>query len=182
MHILSRHACLFSAAIFACVLALHVAFKEYEDVPTFLVVPAIIALTGITAAAMGLYQLWKKRNASAAVLLLGEVAIFLAWGYTPTDEIGRYVRFNIDLPMYRTAIGEVSRGNVPRCAPKECMIEKGDPTYLVFPWGGLLSSWVGVVYDPTDNLRQFVTHKPTFTGEIMGCTQIRRNFFLCGFA
>ena len=60
-----------------------------------------------------------------------------------------FVRFWLERHEYDQAVAETIGGRQPRClGTHECMSDGNTPPYLVFPFPGFLSAWVGIVHVP----------------------------------
>jgi len=171
-----------SAALFLLALLFYIAFGAYADGLALFAAPLFVASLGALAAAASVYCIATDRDRKGVAVLLAVASLFVAWAYAPTDAVGTSVRFELERPNYARAAEAVAGGKAPACVPTTCTVEFGEPSYVVFPWGGLLSAWNGVVYDPTDNMERFIQHKPAFTATVMGCKRLRRTFYMCGFA
>lgn len=168
--------------LFLLALFLYIAFGAYADGLALFVAPLFVASLGALAAAAAVYCIAVHRDRKSFAVLLAVALLFVAWACTPTEAIATDVRFKLERSSYSRAGEAVAGGKVPACVPATCTVELGEPSYVVFPWGGLLSAWNGVVYDPTDNMERFIQHKPAFTATVTGCKRLRPTFYMCGFA
>lgn len=177
-----RRAYLGCGAAFALGLALYVVFGAWVDLLVFVVAAPLLLALAIFAVAFSGFVALKSRRRDAFFVCAATATLLLAWRYLPTREIGTSVRFELQRAQYEAAGAAVAAGKIPDCAPVTCAFELSPHRAVVFPWGGLLAAWQGVVYDPTDDMQAFMERKPSFTAAVTGCTRLRPGFYICGFA
>ena len=126
----------------------------------FYVLPFLVPL--ITGAAVFIYGvvlsvavLWRRRSKriKAQELIIGLVAMtWLVWIFLPTKEFSVRVRFWLEKSRYDHVVAQVARGGQPGClATHDCMFGGAMAPYVVFPFPGFLSGWIGVVHVPELN-------------------------------
>lgn len=130
-----------------------------------------------------LRQRW-PRPQSVRTFLVGLVAVtWLCWLFVPTTEFAVHVRFWLERSNYEKVVEQIARGEQPACLrTSECMVVGNGSPYVVFPFPGFLSAWIGVVHVPElgqapDNewLRSIASDP--------GCelTPIAPHYYVCGF-
>ena len=179
---IARHIHLLLASMFALVLALYIALGAYVEILAFVVIQTSIFAVATAAISACTYRIVRYRDPAAFAVLVSVAVLLMAWLKLPTEGVSTNIRFALERRDYGKAADSLANGKVPACAPATCIVEIGSPSYLVFPWSGLLAFWDGVVYDSTDNLVAFTQHKPSFAAAVTGCTRIKPKYYLCGFA
>lgn len=116
------------------------------------------------------------------VLLVGFMLIIAAgtlWLARPTDSTADAARFQREAPTYRSAARDLAANRQPACLASHACLPDGQR--LIFPWDGMLAGWSGVVFDPYDNMQEFMNRQPGFTAQVVGCKRLEPFFYLCGF-
>jgi len=139
---------------------------------------------------------FRERTWTPAVLLLAAlVAVGTVQGLFGR-EIGIFARFQALKPGYQKIVRAIEAGEAPPRGYR-CMVEKGPPARVVFPWpGGMMDNWCGVVYDPSGLLREASRFKPDpagrgapaqrevwgwFGGDLFRCEPLGGDWYFCCF-
>ncbi len=133
---------------------------------------------GVSYVAMRDLAQWRTRIQLWAIVLVAATWSF--WVYVPTKEAAIHVRFWIERHNYERAVAEISRGAKPGClATDDCMF---DGRELVFPYPGLLSAWIGIVYVPDPDNGPDLALLKSVAG-VAGCDPepISGHYYMCGF-
>lgn len=176
-----RLATAYAIAFPAALLAYEVFFYFSDVFALFGMV--LVAGLGVLAPVVLLIDARKLRARAAVPLLGAVVATWAVWIFVPMKTIGLTTRFYVEQGSYDAAVRQVNAGFVPSCAAaKDCDFEEGPPARLAFSWGGILDNWVGVVYDPEDDVASHPErHKKIFGGDLVGCRAIKGHYYLCSF-
>lgn len=152
----------------------------------FLVTIITLLVVGVVGIATTLFALWRLvtlRNRSARVALVVVLATWLVWFALPTRELSILARFTVERHNYDAAVGQTIGGAVPTCiVSHECQSDGHTPPYLLFPFPGFLTAWVGVVHVPEENQAPLLERLEQF-GTAPACdpTPIAPHYYVCGF-
>ena len=148
-----------------------------------LVAGAAMALGGVVLAIAVLWRLWLRRDL-VHVALAGVVAMtWLAWICVPTQEFAVHVRFWLERPGYDRVVVQVARGERPSCVKGgDCFVEGNAEPYVIFPFPGFLSAWIGIVHVPASNQAPVIERLKTMSGDA-GCDPgpIAPHYYVCTF-
>jgi hypothetical protein len=74
---------------------------------------------------------------------------------------------------------------------KDCSIDLGPPIRVAFVWDGIIDNWYGVMYDPSDTVRQvnekewndpsYGELKNIFGGDLVSVKHIEGHWYFCSF-
>lgn len=163
---------------FAVATGIHILFGKYLS--TGLAGAGLLAVLGAAALALNVRALIRQYRWATVGSLAASVASAALWITLPSEAIDNAVRFQLELPAYRAAAQELASSRQPACLKaRACMV---DGQRIIFEWDGMLSGWYGVVFDPSDNLADFLAGKPGFTAAILGCERLQKSYYLCGFS
>jgi hypothetical protein len=143
----------------------------------------VVGLLGAVAAVLALWRLAKSRNSSAVVVCAVVLTTWLTWLLCPTKELGVLTRFAFERHNYEKAVAQTAGGASPACAAvRECESDGHTPPYLVFPFPGFLSAWIGIVHVPEENQAPLSERLKAFGSE-PGCDPkpIAPHYYVCGF-
>lgn len=148
-----------------------------------LVTALVVGLLGAAATVVALWRLEKSRNGSAVVVFAIVFTTWLTWLFCPTSELGVITRFAFERHKYESAVAQTAGGAPPACAVShECEFDGNTPPYLVFPFPGLLSAWIGIVHVPEENQAPLLERLKAFGSE-PDCDPkpIAPHYYVCGF-
>jgi hypothetical protein len=143
-----------------------------------------VGTVGLLAGAASLLACMKRHSATSLLGLTLVVATFVGWMYVPTRELALLTTFHVLRGRYEHGASQLRRGLVPDCiGTGACMTDPRAPGYLVFPLGGLLSSWIGIVYAPGGKINEHLGDGNAFASAAR-CdpAPLHGSFFVCGFA
>jgi len=144
---------------------------------------AALVAYGIALLITSGWQSIVRRNRRAVLALALVITTGLCWAFIPTKEFALHVRFWLEHQAYERAVAEAAGGAQPRCLlAGECMSDGYTPPYLVFPFPGMLSGWVGIVHVPEPNQAPTLARLKAIAAEA-GCepTPIAPQYYVCGF-
>jgi hypothetical protein len=144
---------------------------------------AALAVYGIALLIASGWQSIVRRNKRAVPALTVVIATGLCWAFIPTKEFAVHVRFWLEQEAYERAVAETAGGAQPRCLlARECMSDGYTPPYLVFPFPGILSGWVGIVHVPEPDQAPTLARLKAIAAEA-GCEPgpIAPHYYVCGF-
>ena len=144
---------------------------------------AAIAVFGIVLLALMLKRLFTTRSKEQALVVCVLITTWCCWYLIPTRDFAVQVRFWFQKDNYEHAVAETVGGRQPHCLEKhECMSDGNTPPYLVFPFPGLLTGWVGIVYVPETNQAPNIERLKS-VGSDAGCgpSPISPHYYLCVF-
>lgn len=108
-----------------------------------------VALVGLVATGVAVARVAAHRKRDAMLLIALVAATWVAWAFCPTRELGVTARFLLEKHKYEEAIAQTRGGAQPAClGTHACASDGHTPPYVVFPFPGLLNSWVGIVHVP----------------------------------
>ena len=144
---------------------------------------AAVAAYGAALTAIALWRLVSRRS-KAQVLVVGLImATWLCWALVPTRDFAVHVRFWLKRHKYEQAVAETHGGEQPRClATHECMSDGNTPPYLVFPFPGFLTGWVGIVHVPESSQAPSIERLKSVAAEAdCDTSPIAPHYYVCGF-
>ncbi len=161
----------------------------------------ILVVSAVTLLIRGGRRLWKWRREgpSSVTAALGPVVAIVAVMvvFEPlsaaTSKIGIRVALMAYRPAYERIVAGVRSSEFHGSGPYnrgaldgvEFMIEAGPPLRVAFPIDGLVDNWWGYVYDPTGDVAALGYSDPEirnlFGGDLVSCSRIADDFFVCGF-
>ena len=148
-----------------------------------LITGAAVALYGVVLSALLLPQLWSKQE-GVWKLVIGLVALtWLGWVFVPTKEFAVQVRFWLERPKYEQVVAQIARGEQPSCLrTNECLVVGNEAPYVVFPFPGFLSGWIGVVHVPElDQVPDSERLKSVASDPGCDLNAIAPHYYVCGF-
>ena len=143
----------------------------------------VVGLVGVIAALLALARLAKFRNRSALVVVAVVSGTWLVWLLCPIKELGVLARFTVERRNYEAAVAQTKGGASPSCiAVQECESDGRTPPYLVFPFPGFLSGWIGIVHVPEESQAPLPERLKAFGSE-PSCDPkpIAPHYYVCGF-
>ena len=152
----------------------------------FLVPVATAILVGAVGVLVTVWSLWRLislRSRQVLVPITVICATWLAWGLLPMRELGVIARFAVHKHSYDVAVAQTSGGAQPAClASRECASDGNTPPYLVFPFPGFLTGWIGVVHVPEENQAPSLERLKAFASDA-GCDPdpVASRYYVCSF-
>ena len=158
----------------------------------FFIVPFLMSIAtallvgslGVVATGLTVWKLVQRRRPIALAPVLVVLVTWLSWWFWPEQNLSVRAKFAYERHNYDLAVSQVRRGERPTCLAKgECLSDGMSPPYLVFPFPGFLSGWVGVVYVPNEG----EAPKPERLANIAAAancdpTPIAPHYYVCGFS
>lgn len=152
-----------------------------------LLLPLVTALAtgilGIVATILAFRGLIRSRKAQSVTAATIVLLTWFSWLLAPTKELGILMRFAIERHNYEIAVAQTAGGGLPACAAvHECQSDGHVPPYLVFPFPGLLSAWVGIVHVPQENQAPLPERLNAFGSDpVCDPKPIAPHYYVCGF-
>jgi hypothetical protein len=142
-----------------------------------------IAVYGVVLTAIALWRLFSRKGKAQALVVGILMATWLCWAFVPTRDFSVHVRFWLERDKYEQAVAETYGGAQPRCLAKhECMSDGNTPPYLVFPFPGFLTGWVGIVHVPESSQAPSIERlKSVAAGAGCDPSPISPHYYVCGF-
>lgn len=148
-----------------------------------LILSLIVGISGLVAllsAALGARRDGDREHCIRAGLIT--LIMWAMWIFGALDQFGEQAWFWMERPYFDRSVREAAEGMTPSCvASKRCFHEPGRAADLVFPLGGLLNNWRGVVHSPTWEDPSVERNPSSFVGEWARCKHLSGPYFLCGF-
>jgi len=108
-----------------------------------------VALYGVVLSTVVLRHFLRKQQ-RVRPFLIGLIAVtWLGWVFLPTKEFAVHVRFWLEQSQYNEVVAQIDRGERPDClTTHDCILEGDVSPYVIFPFPGFLTGWIGVVHVP----------------------------------
>jgi hypothetical protein len=143
---------------------------------------ALVVVIGCITLLASIATFGGRPSWAAGIAILLSLAIGAAWLLIPTRQVAEIVRFKVKESSFKEAIAELAHGSQPACIrSQDCMIDNREPSYVIFPYPGLLTGWVGVIYSSTGSIDPAFSGRQTFGRVNCNPTPLEKGFFLCGF-
>lgn len=136
----------------------------------WMIVPGILLIHAFRALIL------KRRLSGLRWIAVGALGVSIVW---PGNFIGERLRFYTTKSAYDDVIANVEAG---ACSTRNSpalveFLECEKPILVTFEWGGLGSSWFGIVYDAADEIAKPVelrsaSWKARDTGKMLSCSSI----------
>ncbi|HEY5209906.1 MAG TPA: hypothetical protein VIJ42_10730 [Stellaceae bacterium] len=124
------------------------------------------------ALAIGAKRIFARQYVSAIVWAVVPAAgVFLYFGGT---HLADTIRFRLEKTDFDRVVADVSAGRCSRSARKQWNVAVDEfscqkPIIVVFPWGGFLSNWYGIIYDAADQIAKAPKDRsPAWKGSDIG--------------
>jgi hypothetical protein len=150
-------------------------------VPLFvpLVTGGLVFILGVTAVTASVVSFRRAPSRLGGTPLFLCLAIFAAWMLLPTRHLGEVIRFMVDDSTYQVAVDQWREGKRLSCLDSgDCDIDSKYQDYLIFPYPGILPSWIGVVYTSTGTIGPDFSFRSDAHCE---SAPLDNGFYLCSF-
>jgi len=124
----------------------------------------------------------------SGVIAISFLFLVLIW---QSYSIGYKVKLYSFMPLCERAINEINNGSVDisfkyRGEIIEPNIESHEPLRVVFMFlPGVVDNWVGLVYDSSGEVMKINygdnSYRGLFGGDMTGCKEVKKNWYLCSF-
>jgi hypothetical protein len=144
---------------------------------------ALVLVVGVIALSGSIVSIARARTPAAITAVVICLAIGIASIFAPTRHLAQLIRFHFKEAGFRRAIDERKEGRQPWCViSQECLVDFKEPNYIVFPYPGLLTGWVGIVHASSGFIDPDFSSRQAFSRDtVCEVTPVEEGFFLCGF-
>jgi hypothetical protein len=149
-----------------------------------LITGTAVAVYGVVLSTIVLWRFRSSQQRSRRPLIALVAATWLGWVFVPTKDFAIDVRFWLERSKYDQVVAQIGRGEQPGClTTHDCMVVNGDALpYVVFPFPGFLSGWIGVVHVPElDRDPDLVRLKSVASDPVCDRNPIASHYYICGF-